>query len=198
MLAAAGIGADGPFVAVHAGSGPSILAMAKRWPTEKYAQLIGRLRREFDLPAVLLEGPDEAGVADEIIAAGAGAFGAVGLRLKGPLGGSAAVLERARLYVGSDSGLAHLAAAVGRRCVTIFSPADPDRVCPYGNRDLVVQPPPPCGPCFLYPFESPRPKMRCDDPMCIRKVEVETVMSAVRRALDGRTAAALSASGAAS
>jgi hypothetical protein len=74
--------------------------------------------------------------------------------------------------------------------VTIFSPADPDRVCPYGNRDLVVQPPPPCGPCFLYPFESPRPKMRCREPMCIQKVQVETVVDAVRRALAAAPSAA--------
>ena len=98
-------------------------------------------------------------------------------------------MERAELYVGTDSGLAHLAAAVGTPAVTIFAPADPDRVCPYGYRDLVVQPPPPCGPCFLYPWESPYPKMRCHaDHRCIEGVTVESVMDAVRRGRNGAQA----------
>jgi ADP-heptose:LPS heptosyltransferase len=106
------------------------------------------------------------------------------IRLDGPLGEAAALMERAELYVGTDSGLAHLAAAVGTPAVTIFAPADPDRVCPYGYRDLVVQPPPPCGPCFLYPWEAAYPKMRCHaDHRCIERVTVESVMDAVHRAL---------------
>jgi ADP-heptose:LPS heptosyltransferase len=75
---------------------------------------------------------------------------------------------------------------VGTPAVTIFAPADPDRVCPYGYRDLVVQPPPPCGPCFLYPWEATYPKMGCHaDHRCIERVTVEAVMDAVRRALAG-------------
>jgi ADP-heptose:LPS heptosyltransferase len=103
--------------------------------------------------------------------------------LTGPLGDAAAVLERAALYVGSDSGLAHLAAAVGRRAVTLFAPADPDRVCPFGNRELVVQPNRDCSPCFLYPWEATKPKMRCREPMCINFIEVEQVMARVKKAL---------------
>ena len=132
---------DAPFIAVHAGSARTILAQAKRWPPAKYAELIARL----DLPVVLLEGPDEVGVASEIMRH-LPAGGAVVLPLRGPLGEAAAVLERASLYVGSDSGLAHLAAAVGTPPVTIFAPADPVRVCPFGYRDLVVQPAKACAP----------------------------------------------------
>src|SRR4030095_11582243 len=109
------------------------------------------------------------------------------IRLDGPLGEAAALMERAELYVGTDSGLAHLAAAVGTPAVTIFAPADPDRVCPYGYRDLVVQPPPPCGPSFLYPWEAAYPKMRHHaDHRCIERVTVESVLSAVHRARAGK------------
>jgi ADP-heptose:LPS heptosyltransferase len=103
------------------------------------------------------KGRTEAGVAADIVGVPARARM---IRLDGPLGEAAALMERAELYVGTDSGLAHLAAAVGTPAVTIFAPADPDRVCPYGYRDLVVQPPPPCGPCFLYPWK--RRTRRCD------------------------------------
>jgi hypothetical protein len=70
---------------------------------------------------------------------------------------------------------------VERRAVTIFAPADPDRVCPFGNRDLVVKPDKPCSPCFMYPWQTPYPKMQCTRPFCIEEVTVEQVMNAVRK-----------------
>jgi ADP-heptose:LPS heptosyltransferase len=167
-----------PFIAVHAGSAKTILAQAKRWPAAKYAELIEKL----DRPVVLLEGPDEAGVADEILQQVTGARPHV-LRLRGPLGDAAAVLERASLYVGSDSGLAHLAAAVKTPPVTIFAPADPDRVCPFGYRHLVVQPNKSCTPCFEYPWSSAYPKMSCRPPMCVTEVTVEQVLAKVQMQL---------------
>ncbi|CAN5636748.1 glycosyltransferase family 9 protein [soil metagenome] len=169
------------FVAVHAGSAKTILAEAKRWPTENYSALAKSLQSESGMPVVILEGPDESGVAAEINSRLS--VPCPVLHLSGNLGTAAAVLERAALYVGSDSGLAHLAAAVGTRAITIFAPADPDRVCPHGNRELVVKPNKACSPCFLYPWQATKPKMCCGQngqPMCINDVTVEQVMAKVR------------------
>lgn len=174
-----------PFIVVHAGSARTVLARAKRWPTKNYARLIDAMADEFRLPIVLLEGPDEAGVAHEIqlhLPTG-GDVRLTTCALRGPLSDAAAVLERAALYVGSDSGLAHLAAAVGTRAVTLFGPADPDRVSPFGQRDLVVQSPKNCNPCFLYPWHAPYPKIRCRPPYCIDSVTVDAVMDAARRGM---------------
>ncbi len=191
LLGAIGLSDGASFIAVHAGSAKTVLAQAKRWPPQRYAELIAALRREWSHEVVLLEGPDEAGVADEIMTPSPSPLStgerreARVLRLTGPLGDAAAVLERAALYVGSDSGLAHLAAAVGTPALTLFAPADPNRVCPFGYRHLVVQPPRDCAPCFLYPWQATRPKMRCREPMCITLIEVDAVMTAVREALNG-------------
>lgn len=190
LLRSIGIGPDSPFLAIHAGSARTLLGRAKRWPVTKYAELIALLRTQLPLPIVLLEGPDEAGVAAEILEACRARGESSGtvpmaLHLHGPLGDAAAVLERAELYIGSDSGLAHLAAAVGTRAVTIFAPADPDRVCPFGCRELVVRPQKSCSPCFQYPWDSPYPKLRCREPMCVNEVSVEQVLSAVQRAIEG-------------
>jgi ADP-heptose:LPS heptosyltransferase len=201
MLNAAGIAADEKPIVVHAGSAQTVLAQAKRWPTERYRELIAALHAEAGDRVIVVEGPDEAGVADDIVnngvattaacVAAAGSTAATGvparvIKLSGPLGEAAALMERAELYVGTDSGLAHLAAAVGTPAVTIFAPADPDRVCPYGYRDLVVQPPPPCGPSFLYPWDAAYPKMRNHaEHRCIERVTVASVMEAVRRGRNG-------------
>ena len=102
-------------MAIHAGSGATVFGAAKRWDPRNYAALIDRL----DVPVVLLEGPDEGGVADEINAAAARPSPVV--KLAGPLAEAAAVLSACRLYVGNDSGLGHLAAAVGTPPVTLFA-----------------------------------------------------------------------------
>jgi heptosyltransferase-2 len=184
ILEQIGLTARTPFIAIHAGSAVTILAEAKRWPAAKYAQLIETIRGELPHDVVVLEGPDESGVAGEIAGAIADTDRLHILALNGSLGDAAAVLERAALYAGTDSGLAHLAAAVGTRSVTIFAPADPDRVCPFGNRDLVVKPDKPCSPCFMYPWETPYPKMKCTRPFCITEVTVEQVMQKIRMAID--------------
>lgn len=179
------------FIAIHAGSAKTVLARAKRWPAANYAALVETFRSECDAEVVLLEGPDESGVAHEINAKLAHKCRA--LQLTGNLGTAAAVLDRASFYVGSDSGLAHLAAAVGKRTITIFAPADPERVCPYGNRDLVVKPNKSCSPCFLYPWEATKPKMCCGkngQPMCITEVTVEQVMEKVRSVMERKTVGA--------
>src|SRR5688572_28197960 len=46
MLTAAGLAADVKPIIVHAGSAQTVLAQAKRWPTEKYRELIAALRAE--------------------------------------------------------------------------------------------------------------------------------------------------------
>jgi ADP-heptose:LPS heptosyltransferase len=188
-LAELGLSPQDQPIVVHAGSGKTVVGRAKRWPTAKYAELILTMQRELSHPIVLVEGPDEAGVADEIAAAVEKRRGSEAssrpliVKLNGPLGAAAALLERARLYVGSDSGLAHVAAAVGTPAVTLFAPADPDRVCPYGSRDLVVQPLKDCTPCLRYPWQTPYPQTRCAEPFCIGEIAVEAVLAAVRRAL---------------
>jgi len=181
MLAAAGLPDRLRPLAIHPGSARTVLSTAKRWPPPCYAELILRLEQTKRCHTVILEGPDEEGVGDEI--ARHCARPPRVLRLRGSLGIAAAILEASRLYVGSDSGLAHLAAAVGTPPVTLFAPADPDRVCPFGYRHLVVQPPgKTCAPCFMYPWASTRPRMRCRPPMCIEQIPVEAVLKAIGRA----------------
>ena len=167
-------------VAIHAGSGATVFGAAKRWNPANYAVLTRRLVAELDSMVVLLEGPDEAGVAAQINAAAGLDFPV--LRLDGPLAAAAAVLASCRLYVGNDSGLGHLAAAVGTPPVTLFGPARPDELCPVGFRHLVVQTPAPCAPCFAYPTRAVSPRVACRPPYCVNQIEVDSVLAAVRLA----------------
>jgi ADP-heptose:LPS heptosyltransferase len=178
LLREAGI--DESFVIIHAGSARTVLAEAKRWPAENYAKLAEAIRDESRRPVVIVEGPDEAGVADAILRRVGDRSRIHALALRGNLGVAGAVLERAAFYVGTDSGLAHLSAAVGRRAITLFAPADPDRVCPFGNRDLVIQPPGLSEPLFLYPWKSTRPKLPPGAEEWIKRISVEQAMQKAR------------------
>jgi len=179
MMQSVGIGADERPIAVHPGSARTVLAESKRWPPQSYAKLIPQLRENFAAEVVVLEGPDELGVAEEIEKHLGSKLKVI--RLCGALADAAAVLERCRFYVGSDSGLGHLAAAVGTAPVTIFAPADPDRVCPFGYRHLVVRPNKSCSPCLMYPFDATEPKVKCCEPMCVSEIAVEDVLRAAEK-----------------
>jgi ADP-heptose:LPS heptosyltransferase len=169
-------------IAVHPGSGRTVFGEAKRWAPARYATLIEQLRGELGLVPILLEGPDEAGVAEEIDPPA----GVHVVRLEGPLSEAAAVLAACEAYVGNDSGLAHLSAAVGTPPVTLFGPARPDELCPWGYRHLVVQTPAICAPCFRYPTRAVTPHVSCRPPYCINQIEQESVLEGVRLALGAR------------
>jgi heptosyltransferase-3 len=97
--------AQGAPVVIHPGAG----SPAKRWPAEKFAQLVRRLA----LPFAAIQGP-----ADEPFPGGE-------LWHNRPLPELASRLKRSRLFVGNDSGITHLAAAAGTPTVAIYAASDP-------------------------------------------------------------------------
>jgi ADP-heptose:LPS heptosyltransferase len=178
LLHSAGITArDGKPIIVHAGCGPTALAAAKRWPPEHCNLLLRAIRKQTKRLLIVIEGPDEPGLADEVLACGP-VNDAKAIRLRGNLGISAALLQRAGVYIGSDSGLAHLSAAVGTPPVTLFGPADPERMCPFGYRHLVVQAKTPtCRACNRYPWHASQPKISCDRHYaCMRDITTEDIL----------------------
>jgi lipopolysaccharide heptosyltransferase II len=134
-----------PRVALHPGGGmnPGMTLLAKRWPAERYAQLADRLVAERGAGIVLLGGPDEQAVGESVWQRLAPATRTVALDLTGrlTLGETAAVIAAGHLYVGNDSGIAHLAVAVGTPVVAVFGPTDPRRYGPPPGTGLAVAPP---------------------------------------------------------
>ncbi len=172
-------------IVVQAGCANTPVGRAKRLPPETWATVVDQLADAGER-VVLIEGPDERGVGAQV--APICKTSPIVLPLTGTLGESAAVLERAKLFVGVDSGLGHLAAAVGTPVVAVFAAADPDRVCPYGHRRLVVTPPDVNGvawrPRALYPMDAAGPKLRDDGidwPAHVRAADlVERALAALR------------------
>jgi heptosyltransferase II len=132
-------GADGPRVGVHLGAafGP-----AKTWPAHHVAGFC-RLARAAGLLPVLLGTGDEAARARAVLAA-APAASLVGRDRPDIL---PAVLAELDALVAADTGVAHLAAALGVPVVTLFGPTDPALTAPRGPV-AVLRRPVDCAPCF--------------------------------------------------
>jgi ADP-heptose:LPS heptosyltransferase len=122
----------GPFVVVHpGGSRPD-----RRWPAERFAAVADALAEHgFD---IVLTGTAREG---DVTAAVRSAMRSHATDLAGrtSIGSLAAVLDGARLVVTNDTGVSHLAAAIGADSVTIFTASDRERWMPRGaGRHLAV------------------------------------------------------------
>ena len=124
----------GKFVVMNPGAG----WMSKRWPPERYARLVAALAGH-DGPAVLLTGSAaEESLIREILAA---AGNSRAWFFPSTLVEFVALVRRASLLLGGDTGPLHLAAAVGTPIVALYGPTDPARNGPFLGNDIVLRAP---------------------------------------------------------
>jgi heptosyltransferase-1 len=126
----------------HLGEGYAVLNpgagwKSKLWPAERFGQVAKHLGARLSLPSVVVwAGNAERQMAERIVARSGGHA------LLAPpttLVELAAYLRQARLFVGSDTGPLHLAAAVGTPCVGLYGPTRPEDCGPYGAGHVCVQ-----------------------------------------------------------
>ena len=154
------------FVALHPGGSVA----CKRWGADRYAALAAALRDRADLPCVLVGAKEDRAAAAEV----ARASGAVDLCGRLDLAGAAALCARAGLLVGPDSGIAHLAVAVGARAVVLFGPSDPLKWGPPPDGGVALREPLPCSPCSMFGYTKP-----CRSRACMAALSVDRVLAAV-------------------
>jgi heptosyltransferase-3 len=156
----------GPWVAVAPGSGHPL----KNWPLPHYYAFTRALAWQEGLGIVWLAGPAEAAILPYLKGL-AGAQDQV-VRADLPLARVAAVLSRACLYVGGDSGLTHLAVAAGTPALALFGPTDPRVWAPPGEGVRVLT-----GPCQKAPCAEGR-EIPCPAPQCLADLDSATVVQA--------------------
>jgi ADP-heptose:LPS heptosyltransferase len=90
---------------------------------------------------------------------------------------AAALLGRSQAYLGNDSGISHLAAAVGAATVALFGPSDPVRWAPRGPRVTVICRSVDCSPCSTLAMKN------CSKRICLEAIsprEVGVALSALK------------------
>jgi ADP-heptose:LPS heptosyltransferase len=159
-----------PFALIH----PTAAFETKKWATENFARVAEDLSKR-NLNPIVAVAPNERRVADELA-----------LQTSAPiprlhdlsLPEVTALASRARLFVGNDSGIAHIAAAAGAPCVVIFGSSNRNHWRPWTTKpNEIVFEELPCQPCPGYScgeFEKPE---------CILRVPVARVISAIDRVI---------------
>jgi ADP-heptose:LPS heptosyltransferase len=110
--------------------GPGANWEPKIWPLTRFRDLADHLRNDFDA-VVLLGGPNDAERCDFL--SRTLPLETLNLAGKTDLLQAAAVLARMHIFVGNDSGLGHIASAVGTPTLTLFGPGEPERYHPWGE-----------------------------------------------------------------
>lgn len=161
-----GVTAASPLLAV---SPTAAYGSAKAWPPDRFREVVRRWLQNRPGAAVLLLG----GQAErEKIAAIAKGLPANVLNLAGRLDlrRSIAVLSRCRLFVGNDSGLMHVAAALSVPLVAVFGPTEPGGTAPLADHFRLVYHGAECAPCRRRECPS--------DHRCMTAVSVNEVLVA--------------------
>ena len=147
---------------------PGVTWVSKKWPLGRYASLAEEITERFpDVAVVVSTGPGEE---------------ALGAELKGTckaemvLAGNmslpqlTALFNRCEVFVSSDTGPLHLAAALGKRVIGLYGPTDPARNGPYGEGNFAISAGKACSGCW---------RRGCRDLSCMNDIDVSEVMEKV-------------------
>jgi lipopolysaccharide heptosyltransferase II len=168
FLSSAGLGLSRRLVALA----PGAAHHTKRWPEEHWRELIERLAPTCDI--VILGGPTDRDLGERLARAGGSPVGNATGRFS--LLGSGALLKRADVAVAGDTGLLHLATAVGTPVVGLYGPGVPEfGFYPYRAAARVLEQDLRCRPCSAHGSE------RCPlgHHRCLRDTRPADVMSAL-------------------
>jgi ADP-heptose:LPS heptosyltransferase len=156
-------------IILHPGSG----SKKKVWPLERFLTLAGMLQVRFYSKLLILFGPAEGSEVERVFER---MDPRVYIQVKGlSLLELASVMEGCRLFIGNDSGISHLASALGIPTIAIFGPTDPSVWSPRGEKVWVVRKGTPCSPCTQERI------LQCTEIECLKGIGVEEVLKGLEK-----------------
>jgi predicted lipopolysaccharide heptosyltransferase III len=166
-LRAAGVDPEKPYVALA----PTNEFYTKRWAPERFAAVAEALiARGFQ---IVMTGAPTAEQRAQLAETQAASKHHLPCLTSLRIGELVAVIAGAKLFIGNDSGPAHIAAAVKTPLVALFGPASSVRWSPWRAPSVLVQNYFPCNPCAMYTCEA------FDEPECIRSITIDQVAKAI-------------------
>jgi ADP-heptose:LPS heptosyltransferase len=157
----------GEVIAMHIGGS----AAYKRWPAARFAEVAIRLHRETRASCVLLGDRNDHLTAREVLGQ-IEQHDAPGINLAGELSlpETAAAIRRSTIFLGVDSGLAHLAVALDRPAVVLFGATDSRKWGFEDRRRAIVRQDISCSPCCIFGYHKPCSSIACMDMITTDKV----------------------------
>lgn len=144
----------------------------KRWPAPRLAELASVLNARRGIRSLVLWGPGERALGEEVVAK---ANGAAILAPQTTIADIAALAAAAAVMVSGDTGPTHIASAMGTPLVGIYGPTRPERNGPLGKDDVSVSRASICQCHHLRQCKLQR--------MCLLDIDVAEVLDAVERRL---------------
>jgi ADP-heptose:LPS heptosyltransferase len=169
--------ARGPLLGVHVSGGRE----SKQWHLDRFASVARELAGARGATIVLTGSDDDRRMVDVV------KRDLSSLRVVDASGGLdvptlAALLERLDLFITSDTGPMHLAAAMGTPVVALFGPSQPERYGPRASLERIVRVDLPCSPCGR--VRLPPERCRGHVPDCMDGITVSAVVRAANELLD--------------
>jgi heptosyltransferase-1 len=155
-----------PLIAVN----PVARWVTKLWPERNFAELADRLVKEKNAVVIFTGSPEDRAVNDRIISR----MSETAMNWAGEttLKELAALASLTSLFITTDTGPMHLAAAAGAKVLALFGPTAPWRTGPYGSQHVVVRTGIACSPCF---------QRKCEIGVrCMEGITVDEVMRLIK------------------
>lgn len=152
------------FMVVHPG-GRSLL---RRWPGSRFAEVVKKIYKKQGLKSVIIGTPDESELIKSIVQDSDGA--GVAWITTSTLGVFAAVISRAEMFLGNESGPLQIADAMGVKSVALFGPGVKDVFYPQTDESKIIHHILDCNPCDQIHCSRPNNK-------CIDLIEVTEVLN---------------------
>jgi len=127
-----GAGKKSIIIGFHAGAGKP----PNRWSLDKYAELINRLKKEYDAVFYLTGSSADK---EEISYLTQKLGFPVGLFLNHTIPQVAAIIEKSTMFISNDTGIMHVAGATNTPQISIFGPTNPFNWAPVGSNKYFIR-----------------------------------------------------------
>ena len=170
-------------------------AYLKYWPAESYKALIHKILDKYKATVIILgdssdkelfirhcEPATKSMAGEACLPARQAISNLIDLRGQTTLGQSAALINKADLFIGNDGGLLHMAVGMNKKTVSFFGPVDPLVYGPYPpdeKQHIVLRRDLECSPCYQKFRLNPCLRNR----ECLKKIDVEEVLKAMETLL---------------
>ena len=173
VLKASGLSYDDSFVIIA----PRAIAESRRWGSDNYGALAQKLTAQLSLNVILIGTSGDDKAAEEIRRAAPDSI--INLCGQTSLLSAAAIMSFSKLFIGNDSGLAHLAGAVTCPLVVLSGADDPAETSPLCENKTVIIKDIDCISCV----KNECPKKGDDFMRCMKLISVDEVLDAATKIL---------------
>jgi len=167
-------------VGIHAGTSTFKGHANRRWPKERFVELIDTFP---DICFLLFGGGDDEVVINKYISSSVKNRGHVFMVEEKGIREVASIIGTLDAFISNDSGLMHVAAAMNIPLVVLLGPTNEHFIYPWAVKYIIASLRLPCSPCFYYSPDHLRCSMN-NSFKCLRSLDSGIVADALRKVLE--------------